>query len=547
VSGDSLIHFYCRSSFLFLSIPSHSLPSPCRPLLPNPPPMMLLCARRKMPTLKLPFVLAEQTISLLSKKRVSHVLVFSIFPCLHSYSSILRIPVTNLESVVLQLQESCREAKTESTELRQENTRLRHTVREREKFWHTIWSQSRKANNHSGSHSDDFPPQLPPAYPSSVPSNGASLASPISPTHINQYSDQALSTRYPSNRDPSGSMTTNAAFNPGTGQDFPNRSPTITFASADGEHGSIDGRSNSMQSQRVTKYNNYAAYDVEGHVRDPTWTQNMTQAPIPGSDPMHQDSGSSSHSPGFVESSSNLTSPEMSYMQRYPVEDQKMPLTNLDTAAPYVFSNSRPLSPSASTTSSSSSTMTSPFQFPFSDGSVPQERPDFNFRRHSSGTGAELTLHGGTAHISLMGENDRYRIPGGRRTNNGSEAQPFPVMTPLSAENPSHERDNSEGEAVPYYHGSQPPTRRSTATSRTSRSPSPGTQPICGTLAVIKAQAFGALRRTRTRTKKGSEGAAKAALEALEARGIGVGMSLPKSNKRPRLDDDDDDDGDFRP
>jgi len=300
-----------------------------------------------------------------------------------------------------------------------------------------------------------------------------------------------------------------------------------------------------MQSQRVPKYN-YSAYDVEGHVRDPTWSQNMSQAPIHGSDAMHQDSGSSSHSPGFVESSSNLTSPEMSYVPRYPVEDQKMPLANLDTTASYVFPNSRPLSPS-STTSSSSSTMTSPFQFPFSDGNVPQERPEFNFRRHSAGTGAELTLHGGTAHISLMGENDRYRMPGGRRANNGAESQPFPLMPPISVEIPSHERDNSEGETAPYYHGSQPPTRRSTTTSRTSRSPSPGTPPICGTLAVIKAQAFGALRRTRTRTKKGSEGAAKAALEALEARGIGVGMSLPKSNKRPRLDDDDDEDGDFRP
>lgn len=44
--------------------------------------------------------------------------------------------------------------------------------------------------------------------------------------------------------------------------------------------------------------------------------------------------------------------------------------------------------------------------------------------------------------------------------------------------------------------------------------------------------------------RRAPRGAAKAAMEALEARGIGIGMT--KSNKRPRLEDDDDDD-DYRP
>jgi hypothetical protein len=454
--------------------------------------------------------------------------------------------VTNLESVVLQLQESCREAKTESAELRKENNRLRHNTREREKFWRTLWQQSRKNGGHSDSPQDDYPSHLQSNYP---PSNGAPLASPISPSHVNQYGDQSMSARYPPARDPSGSMSNNNGFNPGAGHEYPNRSPTITFAGTDPEHGSLDGRPNSLHSQqRVQKYTPYSPYDVEGGVREHAWSQNMTQAPMSGGDPMQQDGGSSSHSPGFVEAASNLTSPEMSYVPRYPVDDQKMSLTNLDTNAPYVFSQSRPLSPSASTTSSASSTMTSPFQFPFPDGSAThQDRPDFNFRRQSAGAGAELTLHGGTAHISLMGQNDRYRLPSVRRNINTSDSQAFSMVPPLGPETPSHERTDGEGEGS-YYHTSQPPVRRSTTTSRTSRSPSPGTPPICGTLAVIKAQAFGALRRTRTRTKKGSEGAAKAAMEALEARGIGMGMSVPKSNKRPRLDDDDDDDdADFRP
>ena len=70
-----------------------------------------------------------------------------------------------------------------------------------------------------------------------------------------------------------------------------------------------------------------------------------------------------------------------------------------------------------------------------------------------------------------------------------------------------------------------------------SRSTSPGPSPISCTVAVIKAQAFGALRRTRARTKKASEGAAKVAMDVLEARGIEIG-SVPAGSKRPRLDDD---------
>jgi len=79
---------------------------------------------------------------------------------------------------------------------------------------------------------------------------------------------------------------------------------------------------------------------------------------------------------------------------------------------------------------------------------------------------------------------------------------------------------------------------RRTAT-QSNRSPSPGGPPLSGTLAVIKAQAFGALRRTRSRAKKGADSAAKVALEALEARGIGMGVST--GSKRARVDYDEDD------
>ncbi|KAK7694638.1 hypothetical protein QCA50_001825 [Cerrena zonata] len=144
--------------------------------------------------------------------------------------------------------------------------------------------------------------------------------------------------------------------------------------------------------------------------------------------------------------------------------------------------------------------------------------------------GPELTLHGGTANIPVAGpsgESLRYRIG----TRGGP---PGSTITPYSrTENGSHERESDDGEPAPYHYTTRARHRHSATTSRTSRSPSPGSPQICGTLAVIKAQAFGALRRTRTRSKRSSEGAAKAAVEALEARGIGLGIN--PSAKRPRL------------
>ena len=239
--------------------------------------------------------------------------------------------------------------------------------------------------------------------------------------------------------------------------------------------------------------------------------------------------------------SPTLTSPDM-YVNRSFVEEQKTPLNHLETT-PYLFPGSRSISPTTSTPPSSSTTsLTSPFQFTFPpEGSIGQERPEFDYRRHSSAHGAEVTLHGGTADISLpgaSGDGVRYRI-GPRRANSGPERPLLPTIPHFSgSDNGSqHERGSSEGESNSY--SQLPKLRPRRGLDRESRSPSPGAPPISGTLAVIKAQAFGALRRTRTRTKKSSEGAAKVAMEVLEARGIGMGVAA--GSKRPRLHNDDPD------
>ena len=47
---------------------------------------------------------------------------------------------------------------------------------------------------------------------------------------------------------------------------------------------------------------------------------------------------------------------------------------------------------------------------------------------------------------------------------------------------------------------------------------------MSNTLAVIKAQAFGSLRRTRTRVKKPADSGSKVAIDILCTRGIGMGV-----------------------
>ena len=98
--------------------------------------------------------------------------------------------------------------------------------------------------------------------------------------------------------------------------------------------------------------------------------------------------------------------------------------------------------------------------------------------------------------------------------------------------------DCEGGEAEPYDYTSNVSRR---VMNPRSRSPSPTGPPICSTPAVIKAQAFGALRGTRAWEKKGEEEAPKAAMEDLETRGIGIGTA----RLRPEDDDADvEEDGD---
>ncbi|THH16995.1 hypothetical protein EW146_g3735 [Bondarzewia mesenterica] len=425
-------------------------------------------------------------------------------------SPLTRMPytVTNLEAVVLQLQDSCREARAEATELRQENFQLKHAGREREKILESSLANEKESrttavNSHIGS-------------------------------ALGPYGEDTL--HYPNGNSPSAIAS--GPYGTPAGE-YPTRSPSIPYASAEADHVTNNTRSHPMSHRQSSKYS-YHPYPVQSAARDGAWPQPVTQTTSSGGESGRADSNSS-HSPNYVESPHITSTPDMTYASRYPVVDeQKVPPNSMDNA-PYIFT-SRSMSPSTSTPPSSSSTsLTSPFQFQFPDGSVPQDRAEFDYRRHSTtGHPAEVTLHGGIADISVAGTGGsdavRYRL-GARRTNSGADRAIFPALPQFPVPDGVHsgDRGSSEGENAPY---SRLRSRR--GVSRLSRSPSPGTPPMSGTLAVIKAQAFGALRRTRARSKRGADGAAKVAIEALEARGIGMGVST--GSRRPRIHDDDDDD-----
>jgi hypothetical protein len=71
-----------------------------------------------------------------------------------NYIAILEETVTNLESVVLELQTSCQENRNEVQELRDENSHLWLGFREREKFWSAVWQTGKTSQ---GPESNDPP------------------------------------------------------------------------------------------------------------------------------------------------------------------------------------------------------------------------------------------------------------------------------------------------------------------------------------------------------------------------------------------------------
>ncbi|KAF8481113.1 hypothetical protein DFH94DRAFT_629934 [Russula ochroleuca] len=423
-----------------------------------------------------------------------------------NYIATLEETVTNLEAVVLQLQDSCREARAEVNELRQDNSRLKNAGREREKFWRALW-QTKKG---SELQVDEFPP--PPSCFGPMHPQITAINSQIGPA-VGSYAEDAL--HYPTGNTPPFSDVT---YPP---SELAARSPSIPYAHGDAE-----------SHRSVNQFTPYPS-PPRNIIRDVTWAPPIALTGSSGGDSGHAGSSSSSHSPTFVESPS-VTAADIPFLSRYPshhYEDQKVMPSPLDSTS--YLPTSRSHSPTSTRPSSSSTSLTSPFQFPYNDNAAPHEKGDFDYRRHPP----EVTLHGGIADVSLLSHGgDGIRLRLGTRRSDSTTDRP-PLFSPLSGLIKSDMTSDGSDVKSDIAHSKLRPRRTIV---HANRSPSPGAPPLSGTLAVIKAQAFGALRRTRSRAKKGADSAAKVALEALEARGIGMGVST--GSKRARMDYDEDDD-----
>lgn len=420
---------------------------------------------------------------------------------------------------MIQLQDSNKELKNENVDLRSQTQHLRNEARDREKFWRALW-QARSTGMPPDPTDDAALPSYAQLHHSSPMHTPSRLAS-VSPTTVGHYQDPRL--HYTA--DPSASMAPQQ-YHGATATEFMQRSPALGFAPADS---AVAGpsRAQSVDPQRIPNYTTYTSYATEGSSPEENWPQHGLPNSVGDRNNMD-----GSPSPTYVESPS-LTSSELAYTSHSTAgDDQKISLNGVNQS-PYMYTASRSTSPASTPTSTSSMSLAAaPYQFTFPEGSPIQDRPEFAAHRRSNPyfnlRTPGLTLHGGTADIPIagtVGDAMRYRMTPRANT------MPTGVLPPYShIDQTPQDRESDEDDSQP---GARSRPRRSTVPgalpSRSSQSPSPP-PPISGTLAVIKAQAFGALRRTRGRNRRSSEGAAKLSVEALSARGIAVGPA-PKRQK----------------
>ncbi|KAG6819181.1 hypothetical protein H0H93_014579 [Arthromyces matolae] len=389
---------------------------------------------------------------------------------------------TNLESVVIQLQESCREAHHENQELQQAKINLQHEFREREKFWRILLAK--KSERGADCENVELPHLLPSFL--SPPSSGDIGSAPMS-----QYPAGASNYRLDEDTSNCHSPYT---YNP---------SSVVSYSGLESES-----------------------------LSDAPWSSQVSQNVSSSA----ESSAHSSRSPGFIGSTA-VPSTDMSFVRRFPPEGQKVPLSTLNTAA-YAFSDSHSIFPSSSTPNSASSSSLPSFRFSFPDKGG-QDRPEHEDRRHKlhpHGPG-EVTLNGGIANkLSVGPASDavKYRLAN-QKDPISSERPLLPMLPPLSGS----DHGSSNGD-IAHSH-SRTPRRTGISRSRSrSRSPPPA---ISGTLAAIRSHAFGAAHRPR-RTIRTVDRAlsAKIAMNVLESRGLRMAPpSVATSNLEiQRLDNESD-------
>lgn len=317
--------------------------------------------------------------------------------------------------------------------------------------------------------------------------------------------------------------------------EYPQCSPALSYAPAP-----TAAQGDAVASPQAMPHASYRPFGGDEASREDSWSPPDTCV----THDYHAVEGS--QSPILVQSptvtASELAS-ELAYNTQYSSSIHTVE-TSYGSDQLYMFSPSRSVSPTltqASTASSTSISVSStsfasmPYQFTFPEGSAVQDRPEFG------GFHRQFALQGGTAHIaetSRVGDNLRHKFT---NRHNPQSLPTAPSLRDRGEGTAYHEDDTSDPPADPsaisrHRHNMTPDTQPSRAGTR---SPSPGPK-VSGTLAIIKAQAFGALRRTRGRTRTSSEGLAKAAVDALSTHGVGLGLVTGPATKRQRTRHHDD-------
>lgn len=401
------------------------------------------------------------------------------------------VAVTSLEAVVLSLQDTCREARNDADDLRHENARLlaavdgmKQAARDREKQWRDFWHVKQQALGLDDSHLSDLPPPRLPATPPA----GTELHT----SNRSHYVDEALR------------FQTNASG------DADQRFPA------------------SLQPFTTNPEGNW----IPGPFSN-------TRTPCVG-DPHPSQSSEASDSPSSI-------SPAVQYNTRFPLnaDENRMSLVNLSM-------------PSASY--GTCMHVYVPFFFfffltYFSDSgplSVPEYASEGYANRHAI---SEPDRYSSRPRRAYSGPNPR-----------GGDMYAPDVPRVGSPTQMGHGESEGHGDAL--HDGTQLRPRRHTSAAlmhgggsgvgggvgvgegghSRSSSPSPRDRerepPMSNTLAVIKAQAFGSLRRTRTRAKKSGDTGSKVAIDILCTRGIGMGVQTapaPSHQRQHRRKDDLDD------
>ncbi|KAF8591839.1 hypothetical protein K439DRAFT_1626350 [Ramaria rubella] len=374
-----------------------------------------------------------------------------------NYIASLEETVTSLEAVVLSLQDTCREARSDAEDLRHQNARLvsamesmKQATRDREKQWREFWQAKQQALGLDESHMNDFPPRLSGTPPT------AELHPSIS---SRQYVDEAL--RFQTSNTPSGE---GYPLSPSKDADQRYPAPLQPFT-ANPEGNWIPG-----------PFSN-------------------TRTPCVG-DPHPSQSSEASDSPPSI-------SPGVQYPPRFPInsEDNRMSLVNL----------------SMSSSSYESGSLGVPdYGYHHRHGLSDSERYAGRQRRAYSGPNprggdlyaTDVSIQRATSPLQMT-HAESEGLNGDLHAGDGSHLRPRRHTSASLMHGPS------AGLPPSHSPSSSPPPRDR----ERDREP-----PMSNTLAVIKAQAFGSLRRTRTRTKKPSDTGSKVAIDILEARGIGMGV-----------------------